>query len=66
MKQALCCCAALVLLAACAAPQVAPEPQATAAETGIVTDTGRWETEGSRDTLVRLKGPVSGWTAGRR
>ena len=57
-------CVALVPLTACAAQQPASEPQATSAE--IVTDTGRWETEGSRDTLVRLEGPVGGWTASRR
>ena len=77
MKRVILSAAALALLAACAARQPASEPTetvesageaaaASAAETKIVTETGRWETEGSRDTLVRLKGPVGGWTASRR
>ncbi len=77
MKRLILCGAALVLVAACAGRQPASEPAETAegaaneaagtsAQAGIVTETGRWETEGSRDTLVRLKGPVGGWTASRR
>ena len=41
-----------MLVAACTGPQQASD----APETKIVTDMGRWETERSRDILIRLKG----------
>ena len=57
MRRFILCIATMMLVAACAGPQ----PSSDASETKLVTDTSRWETEQSRDTLVRLKGPVDTW-----
>jgi hypothetical protein len=60
------CIAAMTLVAACSGPQPASDAPETKSETKIVTDTSRWETEQSLDTLTRLKGPVDTWAQNRR